>query len=549
MRSADLPHDMSAEQSVLAGCMRWGAEAVADVLAIIGESPFFIDPHQALWDAVRSASDRGGKLDRVSLEAELRNRGTAERCNSQIIATVAGQTPRNASELLAHANLVASHSQARLMITRAQELVTALREGRLTGEVLSGELHRGAEEITEIAHGGGMIGLPQTVADVGHDWQAQFDLELSGTVQALQTGFPDLDRKMKGRGLRPGWMVLLSGRPKMGKTALALQVAMHAMFERCLGWPVRWRLRSDAVPVLIACDEMRNRELYERLLANLAGIDASIIGSPTREWYDRNSESLAAARRLLESAPLSFCPDEVSNNLPKICAYARRWRNAHEILERDSAGKPVRGPALMMLDFLQSFSDLPGTERLNINERVGRKAKLVKDTSKDLQVSTILVSQLNRKCEERDDKRPLASDNEGSGQIEQYGDVMIGCYRAIVYDEAFRDVQAQYHNLRERAVSGARESKSSIRDMLTDLEEMISLHNATEQTAVDRLNLLQRRGPLSREEVKDISMAARRLTSAEIIVQRNRHGPDGTVYANFHGQYFRFTPRTTSHAA
>src|SRR5690606_4447416 len=398
--------------------------------SVIGDHGMCIEAHQACWDALQMLVEKGRSIDRITLESELRSRGTLGTVGGpQAIARVAETCARNKQELLVHAVLIAEHAQARAAIELARAFAQQLLTNPLTGDELAAELARTAERFTDVARNGagGKRGL--SIKQVGDDWEREFQLELSGRTRSISTGFAKLDSMCKRRGPRPGWLLFVSGRPKMGKTSFALQVLIEAMFDRVDGFPVRWKLKDRPTPVFIVCDEMRNAELYERLLANLAGLDASAIGAPTQRWYEHNRERVDAARKLLDSAPIEWCPDEHSGDLRKAFGIIRRWRSEHPIIDRDQQGRPVREPALVMLDFLQSFVDFPETAKQNINERTGAKVKFVKDESKALGLVSLLLSQLNRDLEKRpiDDesgqgRRPQASDNEGSGKIEQYGD-------------------------------------------------------------------------------------------------------------------------------
>lgn len=552
MIGRQLPHDAAAELSVLGSCLRWGPEAIADVRSVIGDHGMCIEAHQACWDALQMLVEKGRSIDRITLESELRSRGTLGTVGGpQAIARVAETCARNKQELLVHAVLIAEHAQARAAIELARAFAQQLLTNPLTGDELAAELARTAERFTDVARNGagGKRGL--SIKQVGDDWEREFQLELSGRTRSISTGFAKLDSMCKRRGPRPGWLLFVSGRPKMGKTSFALQVLIEAMFDRVDGFPVRWKLKDRPTPVFIVCDEMRNAELYERLLANLAGLDASAIGAPTQRWYEHNRERVDAARKLLDSAPIEWCPDEHSGDLRKAFGIIRRWRSEHPIIDRDQQGRPVREPALVMLDFLQSFVDFPETAKQNINERTGAKVKFVKDESKALGLVSLLLSQLNRDLEKRpiDDesgqgRRPQASDNEGSGKIEQYGDVLMGCYRPVVYDPKHQEYRDQIKILRKRAVDGCKNTGIGVARMLNDLDELIAIRN--DQAQQRRFELLLHDCPLGRTEVQELASATTKLSTAEIIVQLNRHGPTGTVYADFFGQFYRFLPRNKS---
>jgi replicative DNA helicase len=548
VRNLQPPHNADAEMAVLASIMRWGSQCLADVRAIMGDDALFCPPSRAIFEAMRSLDEQGRPLDKISIEAELRTRKTFEIVGGPaMMERVRESAPDRSRETLAHATLVAELAQSRAAITVAQELAATLIATPLTGDALAAELAGAAERITDIARNGAGGKMPWTAKEVGDESERERQQEIDGVSSAISTGFPRLDNMCKRRGPRPGWVIVLSGRPKMGKTSAALQMAIEALFDRSTSYPVKWRRKANPTPVIIGCDEMRSVELYDRLVANLAGLDAAALASPTQSWLEKNAERIKQAREMLDSSPLTFVPDEHSNDLTKSMAYVRRWRRTHKIVGRDKHGNPIRKTALAIFDFLQSFGDMPGTEKKGLNEREGAKVKFIKDESKRLHIVSLVLSQLNRDLEkrDRDQRRPLASDNEGSGKIEQYADVLLGCYRDAVYDEKEGEYKDQVTNLRGRAAVEAKKAGVDIGKVLAELDEMIAIRNDRQQQT--RYDSLMDHCMLGVTEFDELYKATTTLSAAEIIVQANRHGPTGTVYVDFFGHHYRFLPRKHGH--
>jgi len=538
------PHDEHAEMAIVGSVLRWGAEALADVHAVIGDDGLFRAMPRAMWDAMRAMAEQGPNFNRVSLESELRSRETLRDAGGpQGIQHALGAAVGSRAELLAHAVSVAEHAQRREAFRVSSQLARVMLTQPLHGEALASELQVKLEELSDIARNGAGGKMPWTAAEVGEMSDRERQLELGGGIRSVSTGFALLDRMIKRRGPRGGMVIVKSGRPKMGKTAAECQQTIEALFERTESWPPRWVAKADPTPVFWACDEMRAAEIYDRLEANLAGLDAGALGSPTAEYLDRYGTRIRGAREMLDASPLVFVPDSHSNDLVKIWGYIRRWRSTHPIVGRDQDGNPQRAPAIGVFDFLQSFNDLPGTAKSGLPERVGAKIKFIKDGAKATGLVADVLSQCNRDPEKRDldQRRPIPSDNEGSGKIEQYADVLLGYYRDVVYDPQAQAYRDQAQRLRDRVVDAAKETGVSVGRALGELDEMLALRGV--EDAATRFSHLATRCALGPTEFGELATAHRKLTSAEIIVQRNRHGGTGTVYADFFGQYYRILPQ------
>ncbi len=543
------PHNEDAEAAVLGAIMRWasqgGGAALADADAIIGDDGFHLPRHRAVWDALRSLAEQGGSLDRISVEAELRSRGTfGDAGGAQGVSRMIESASAKRADMLAHATLIAEMAQLRAAFLFARQLVTSIASGPfLTGPALHEQLTVANDALTDIVRSGGGGRLPWTAAEVDDQWRADFNAKLSGQVRSISTGFPQLDWYCGRRGPQPGWLVVLSGRPKSGKTSAALAWVLESNFERVGTWPIAWRPRQEQVPVLYCCDEMRAKELHARLLINLAGVDQSMFSSPEPAWYERNKERIDQASNMLRASDIHFIPDEFSSDMVKALGYARRWRARHEIIGRDPSGKPIRRPALCVWDFVQSFKPLPSKLAQRSDERLSAKVYLLKKAAKEFDVVNLALSQLNRSLEKReiDDRRPRVEDNEGSGAIEQYADVAIGTYRDAVYDPLRQHHKDRAKELRSVVVESARRQNRSVGSALRELDEMLFIRSDTSRDT--RFLELTRRCDLSTAEFDELARSSGKLTAAELIVQVNRHGDTGTTYADFYGQYYRFLPR------
>lgn len=242
----------------------------------------------------------------------------------------------------------------------------------------------------------------QSVADSVPDWLSDFDSRSSQQAIGIKTGWPDTDRRLGT--MRPGDMIVLAGRPGMGKTALALSIT-----NRVIG---------SGKPALFFSLEMPTNSLMDRLVAMRSGVGLDRIRTPTllRPGEDSNARSVAKA---LGTLPL-FIDDQPALTIQEIHARANRAKRMH-------------GISLLVIDFLQLVET--DTRHQSRRDHVAEVSRRVKRIAKELKVPVILLSQINRKCEERQDKRPLASDLYEAGAIEQDADAIGFIYRDIVYRE------------------------------------------------------------------------------------------------------------------
>lgn len=241
----------------------------------------------------------------------------------------------------------------------------------------------------------------QMIGDILRDHvdvlQARCDRQ--GEIDGLTTGIKDLDENLKG--LKPGQMVVIAGRPAMGKTTIAMNIAEHAVL-------------SLNKPVLMVSLEMSKSQLLDRLLAAVGKIPLSSIkdGSVAAD----HGQNLVMATGKLMNANLVVC-DTPSMTIPRVRSVARRMKHR------------LGGMGLVVIDYLQLIEG-EGNGRTEDVSAMSRQVKLM---ARELECPVIVLSQLNRGCEQRPDKRPVLSDLRESGAIEQDADIVMFVYRDEVY--------------------------------------------------------------------------------------------------------------------
>lgn len=393
---------MQAEQAVLGGLMldnnAW--DTVADLL---GEQDFYRRDHRLIFRAIEQLAENNNPLDAVTLSEWLdQNRLLEEVGGLSALGTLAQNTP-SAANIKAYAEIVRENSVMRQLIEVGNRIANSgfVPEGRDTTALLDD-----AEKLVfEIAEQGkrGKRGFRNirsllAIAVDRIDMLSQQDEAITG----VSTGFTDLDEMTAG--LQPSDLVIVAGRPSMGKTTLAVNFAENAAIKH-------------QVPVAIFSMEMSGEQLALRMMSSLGHIDQHKIR--TGKLDDDDWPRLTSAVSLLDAAPI-FIDDTPALSPVELRARARRLKREHNI-------------GLIVVDYLQ-LMQVSNTRENRTNE-ISEISRNLKALAKELEVPVIALSQLNRSLEQRTDRRPVMSDLRESGAIEQDADVIMFIYRDEVYHE------------------------------------------------------------------------------------------------------------------
>jgi len=395
------PHSVEAEQAVLGGLMldanAW--DAVAD---IVTATDFYRRDHRLVFEAIAEVAESRGSCDAVTVSEHLERKGRLEEIGGlAYLGTIARDTP-SAANVRAYAEIVRERSILRQLVTAGGEIAAAALDSRGRSAIdLVDEAERRVFEIAERgSHSrSGFIAvkdvLPQTIdrLDLLH--------QTPGEIRGVPTGFTQLDRKTTG--LQAGDLVVIAGRPSMGKTTLAVNIAENAAIAK-------------GVPSAIFSMEMSAEQLTLRLISSLGRVNQSHLR--TGNFSEEDWTRIQGAMAQLSVAPLYV--DETPALTPtEVRARARR-------LKRE------KGLGLIVVDYLQ-LMQVPGTKENRATE-ISEISRSLKALAKELQVPVVALSQLNRAVEQRTDKRPVMSDLRESGAIEQDSDLILLIYREEVYD-------------------------------------------------------------------------------------------------------------------
>jgi replicative DNA helicase len=396
------PHSRQAEQAVLGGLMldnsAW--DKVAD--RVTGDD-FYRRDHRLIFQAISRLADSNSPFDAVTLSEWLeKNQQLDDAGGLANLGALVQNTP-SAANIQAYADIVRERSILRQLISIGNDIAGSayVTDGRSSAELLE----YAEQQVFQIAEHGsrGKRGFRKIQSLLGAavdriDLLFQQDEPITG----VSTGFSDLDDMTAG--LQPSDLVIVAGRPSMGKTTLAMNFAENAAIKH-------------QIPVAIFSMEMPGEQLALRMLSSLGHIDQHKIR--TGKLDDDDWPRLTSAVSLLDSAPL-FIDDTPALSPSEMRARARRLKREHDL-------------GLIVIDYLQ-LMQVPGSKENRTNE-ISEISRNLKALAKELEVPVVALSQLNRGLEQRTDKRPVMSDLRESGAIEQDADVIIFIYRDEVYNE------------------------------------------------------------------------------------------------------------------
>ena len=381
------PHHIESEQAVLGGLLRDNSAADRIDLA---ESDFYGHDHRLIWQAITGLIDAGRPADVItvaeSLGAELDRVGGL----SYIVELSAG-TP-SAANIKSYAKTVKDRAMLRKLAAAGEHIAGLAYEGGDVSDAVAKAQATVMElDTTEASQ------ESVSLRDALRMMVERVDAAFHGTAQSIPTGFADLDAKIVG--LEPGDVIVVAGRPSMGKTAFAMQIAETV---------------SETEPVQVFSLEMGAAQLAMRQAAGIGKID--LMKLRTGQLNDEEWGRLTYALGKLNSRPM-YIDDRSSLSVAQIRARARQTKRKH-------------GLGLIVIDYI-GLIDAPGENRATA---VGAVSRGIKAMARELGVPVILLCQLNRQVTGRTDKRPVLSDLRESGAIEQDADLILLLHRDDYYD-------------------------------------------------------------------------------------------------------------------
>ena len=396
------PHSIEAEQAVLGGLLL-DNEAWDKIGDIVAEDDFYRRDHRMIFRTISELAEKANPFDVITLSERLETLGELEEVGGLVyLGTLAKNTP-SAANIVAYAKIVRERSVLRQLIHVGHEISASgyETEGRSSEELLD----KAEQLVFKIAEQGargrkGFASLKDLLVKAVDRIDALFQQD--NPITGVETGFTDFDEMTSG--LQPSDLVIVAGRPSMGKTTYSMNIAEHAAVK-------------NKIPTAVFSMEMPGEQLAMRLLSSMGRIDQHKVR--TGKLDDEDWPRLTHAVGQLAEAPM-FIDDTPALTPNELRARARRLMREH-------------GLGLIVIDYLQ-LMQVHGQSENRTNE-ISTISRSLKALAKELNVPVIVLSQLNRSLEQRPNKRPVMSDLRESGAIEQDADVICFVYRDEVYNE------------------------------------------------------------------------------------------------------------------
>ena len=387
-----LPHNLEAERAIL-GAVLVSPRALDTVADVLPERSFFRKEHQRIYAAMLAMSRRGEAIDHVTLHDELARTGALDDVGGPAYVSGLSDGVPQATNVKYYAKIVARTAVKRSLIFLSARLQELAYEDELDTAELVDTTERGLLEISQEAVTGDLRSADRLVAEIYPVVEALH--EQRRAVTGVSTGLSTLDNYT--RGLQKGNLILLGGRPGMGKSTLGLQLSLDI---------------ARHVPVAFFSVEMSSQEQVFRVLAALGKVDGHLLqcGRLGESDLQRVGQAMTTF-----SERQFWLDDSGSLSAMQIRSRARRLKARH-------------GLGLIVVDYLQLLTHPKGDSR---EERVASTGRLLKQIARELDVPLIALSQLARKSEDRGaDRRPQLSDLRESGALEQDADVVLLIHRA-----------------------------------------------------------------------------------------------------------------------
>jgi len=392
------PQNLEAEMAVL-GSMLLAEEAIMVAVEILDKGAFYDSKHQKIYEVILELFNQEKAVDVITVCDELKRRGSLNDIGgASYIAELANSVP-TAANVAHYAKIVREKSILRELISRGTQIVSEATESEGNIDEIIDHAERLIYEISERRVSGGFTPIKTIVHDTIEKIDALY--QRKEHVTGISTGFIQFDRQTAG--LQPSDLIVVAGRPSMGKSAFAISIADYVGVEK-------------KIPLCIFSLEMSREQLVQRQLCAHARVDAHHVRTgylSTSDW----PKLTAAAGKLSQSA--IFIDDTPAMSAIEIRAKARRLKLHHDI-------------KLIIVDYLQLMRGSGTSE--NRQQEISDISRSLKALARELNIPVIAISQLSRAVESRPGHKPQLSDLRESGAIEQDADVVVLLYREEYYN-------------------------------------------------------------------------------------------------------------------
>jgi replicative DNA helicase len=394
-----LPHDLLAEKSLI-GCLLIDGQSFDDIadLKLKGED-FFHPQYGTIYESIKDLTLENQPIDYITVSSKLNALGKIEEIGGASGLSEIVEEQASAANVYAYAKSVKDKASLREIVRTSMRVSEMGMNYQGKAEDFVQEVEAAFFKLTNDAKSGKMIKLNsclkenlRTLEDMSRD---------AGEIQGLSTGYKRMDDLLLG--MQPGQLIVLAARPAMGKTALALNLALNVC-------------EIHKLPIAIFSLEMISNELSMRLLSSRAKVDSKRIR--TKNFLDTDLRNIGRAVQELSSYPV-YINDSGASTILDIQSQCRKIQSE-------------TGLGMVIIDYLQLLN--PVNKNINREQQISEMSRGLKTLAKELQCPVMALSQLNRGVEARPNKRPNTSDLRESGAIEQDADIVMFIYRDEYYN-------------------------------------------------------------------------------------------------------------------
>ncbi len=399
------PQNLEAEQSIL-GAILLDNGGINKAMEVLTTEDFYRTAHRRIYQAMLDLSEQGEVIDQITLTERLKTKGELEAVGGAAFLAELVQAVPSAANIKYHCKIVRDKALLRGLIQTSTEVISRGYDGNAQVDDL---LNFAEQSVFSLSQGklGRAFTWVKHVVDDTIDQINQLSLQ-NGRVPTVPTGFRDLD-DLTG-GLQPSDLVVIAGRPSMGKTSLALGIAQHAALH-------------DKKVVGIFSLEMSKEQLVMRMLCSEARVDMHAVRNGKLTALEMQKQVIPSADRLYK-API-YIDDSGALTVQQMRGKARRLK-----AEQKSLG-------LLVVDYLQLMQGRTDAE--SRQQEISDISRSLKALAKELDIPIVALSQLSRAVENRQDKKPVLADLRESGAIEQDADLVIFIYRDELYNPDTED--------------------------------------------------------------------------------------------------------------
>ncbi|MEE8586259.1 MAG: replicative DNA helicase [Acidobacteriota bacterium] len=397
MTTEQPPSSIEAERALL-GAVLLDEHLLDEAREAVGASDFHHGGHRKIFETLCAMSDGGSPIDTVTLCERMKGDGTLERAGGPLLVAQLHHAGISLSSVEGYTKILRGKSITRQVIAICRDMASRGQSGSESGRALLEAAEQAIFRLGRETSGPGFVPARDLLLELHADLTAQE----RGGLRGIESGYPELDEMT--RGWQPGAMIVVAGRPGMGKTSLGLDFARHAA------------LRQQKVVGILSM-EMSGRQIVQRLVSQEARVDTAEMDSGKLDEKDWKKMA-GAMGRLGERI---YIDDTPGLTAPQMRSKARRLKHLH-------------GLDLLVVDYIQLAMADPNRKKENRQQEISAVSRTVKALAMELDIPVIALSQLNRQVEGRKtSKRPLLSDLRESGAIEQDADQVLMIYRETVY--------------------------------------------------------------------------------------------------------------------